>query len=159
MSKKVKPRKKSKRAPADARNMVNLVKNPVWAAYAKKPINQETQTTVGVAARLSLTAFQAGTAEATDFSELHVTSHTAMVLAERGYGADLTPDFESSLLVMRACRKRANAGLPWSLDVTEGQIIALLLDLHEQQVQLAGQAELARAIVDGYRRIQVGREA
>ena len=38
--------------------MVNLVKNPVWAVFAKKPVNQETQITMGVTARLSLTALK-----------------------------------------------------------------------------------------------------
>lgn len=133
--------------------MVNLVKNPVWAAFAKQPVNQQTQTTVGVAARISLTAFYEGKAGVSEFSELHVTGHAAMVLAERGCGEDLMPEFDASLRVMKNCRERAYKGLGWSLDVDEARAIALLLDLHEQQVKLAGRDEVARAIVDGFNRI------
>lgn len=153
MSKKIKPRTKSNRSAPEARNMVNLVKNPVWAAFAKQPVNQETQTTVGVAARMSLAAFHEGKAGVAEFSELHVTGHAAMVLAERGYGQDQIPEFEASLRVMQNCRERAYVGLGWNLDADEAQAIALLLDLHEQQVPLAGRAEVARAIVDGFSRI------
>lgn len=134
--------------------MVNLVKNPVWAAFANKPVDNKTQITVGVAARLSLSAIREGSGLLDDFTELHVTSHAAMVLAERGYGKDLLPDFENALRVMEDCRQRAYSGLPWSLDAEACNSIALLLDFHEQQVQLADRAEVARAIVDGFSRIQ-----
>ena len=152
MSKKPK-KSKSKRAPIETRGMVNLVKNPVWAAFSKKPVDDRTQITVGLASRQALYALQHGDAKLNDFTELNVTVHAALILAERGYGADLMEDFQAAHRVMQACRSRAHHGQPWRLSADESVAIALVIDLHEQQFKLSGKAELATAIVDGFTRI------
>jgi hypothetical protein len=55
---------------------------------------------------------------------------------------------------MLECRVRSLNGKCYSLDEQESRVVNELLELHEQQVQLVGQGELAAAIIKGYRRAQ-----
>jgi len=136
----------------NTRNMVNLTANPVWRAFASKPVSEETQTTIGLAGRKALYALTNGLGKFEDFNELAVTAHSAIVLADAGYGPDLMEDFNSALKTILMCRLRALQGEEYSFNGQDAQVVGVLLDLHEQQVQLAGKAELANAVVEGYSR-------
>ena len=74
------------------------------------------------------------------------------MLAEAGYGSDLIDDFNNALKAILICRLRALQGEEYAFNAQEAEVVAVLLDLHEQQVQLAGKAELANAVVEGYSR-------
>jgi hypothetical protein len=137
--------------------MVNLTTNPVWRAFAAKPVSEETQITIVLAGRKALYALSNGHGQFEDFNELAVTAHSAIVLAEAGYGADLMSDFTQALEIILMCRLRALQGQEYSFDKKESQAVNGLLELHEQQVQLAGKAELAAAIVEGFNRAKVTR--
>ena len=132
--------------------MVLLTGNPVWRAFAKKPVSEETQVTIGLAGRKALYALTNGLGRFEDFNELVVTGYAAISLAEGGYGADLISDFDAAVEVVLKCRLRALHDENYFLDERDAQLVNVLLDLHEQQVQLAGKSELAAAIVDGYKR-------
>ena len=134
--------------------MVMLTGNPVWRAFAKKPVSTDTQTTIGLAGRKALYALTNGSGEFEHFNELVVTAYTAIILAEDGYGADLLREFHAALVTILECRVRSLNGACYSLDEQESRGVNELLELHEQQVQLAGKAELAAAIIEGYRRAQ-----
>lgn len=148
--------KKSKlaRMDHDTRSMVMLTKNPVWRAFAKKPMPEKTQTTIGLAGRKALYRLTNDLGRFEDFNELVVTAHAGIVLGERGYGPDLQCEFHTALVTILECRLRALRGECYSLSDREAGVINELLQLHEQQVQLADKAEVASAIVEGYRRAQ-----
>jgi hypothetical protein len=154
-NKKPKANQKSARLSRSTRDMVLLTGNPVWRAFAKKPVSEETQVTIGLAGRKALYALTNGLGRFEHFNELVVTGYAAVSLAERGYGADLLADFNAALGVVLSCRIRALKEQKYLLSQKDAQLVSVLLDLHEQQVQLAGKAELATAIVDGFKRANV----
>jgi hypothetical protein len=145
---------KSAKLGRDTRSMSMLAGNPVWRAFAKKPVSTETQTTIGLASRKALYALNNGAGQVEHFNELVVTAYTAIILAEDGYGANLLREFHAALVTMLECRVRSLNGKCYSLDEQESRVVNELLELHEQQVQLVGQGELAAAIIKGYRRAQ-----
>lgn len=148
------PRKtKPSRLPHQTQQMASRVNNPVWAAFAKNPVGEDTRIAIGLAARQSLHAMQNGYGEVSHYKELHIAVHSAIVLAEYGYGADLMQDFESALRAMTASRRRAEQGQALGFDVEEGQTVGLMVDLHEQQVGMASQAEVTKSILEGFKRI------
>jgi len=137
--------------------MVLLTGNPVWRAFAKKPVSEETQVTIGLAGRKALYALTNGLGKFEDFNELVVTGYAAISLAESGYGTDLLSDFNAATEAVLSCRIRALTEESYFLDEQEAQLVNILLDLHEQQVQLACKSELAAAIVDGYKRANIAK--
>ena len=155
--KKPKVKQKSASLSSNTRDMVMLTGNPVWRAFAKKPVGEKTQITIGLAGRKALYALTNGLGQFEHFNELVVTGYSAISLAERGYGADLMNDFNAAAEAVLKCRIRALQDENYFLDEQDAQLVGVLLDLHEQQVQLAGKAELAAAIVDGYQRAKVAR--
>jgi hypothetical protein len=154
-SKKPKAKQKSKRLSKDTRDMVLLAGNPVWRAFAKNPVSEKTQITIGLAGRKALYALTNGLGQFEHFNELVVTGYAAVSLAERGYGADLLADFNAALGAVLSCRIRALTQESYFLSEEDAVLVNVLLDLHEQQVQLADKAELAAAIVDGFKRANV----
>jgi hypothetical protein len=145
---------KSAKLGRNTRSMTMLAGNPVWRAFAKKPISTDIQTSIGLATRKALYALSNGVGQFEHFNELVVTAHTAIILSETGYGADLLREFNAALVTILECRVRALKGECYSLDEKESRVVNELLELHEQQVQLAVQGELAAAIIAGYRRAQ-----
>ncbi|WP_342616794.1 hypothetical protein [Rhodoferax sp. GW822-FHT02A01] len=138
----------------DTLNMVMLTANPVWRAFAKKPVSQTTRTSIGLAGRMALYALTNGGGQFEHFRELVVTAYASIVLAEQGYGNEMLGDFNQALDTILECRVRVLNGGCYSLSEQEGHMVNTLLELHEEQVQLAEEAELASAIVEGYRRAQ-----
>lgn len=150
--KKTKKMHKAAGLSSDTRNMVMLTGNPIWRALAKSPVSAKTQTTIGLASRKALYALTNGYGQFENFNELLVTGYAAIGLAEQGYGKDLLREFNAALVSILTCRLRAINGEAYGLSEEEAQSIEVLLELHEQQVQLAGKAELAAAIIEGYKR-------
>jgi hypothetical protein len=144
--KKGKKKAKSPGVNRETRNMLMLSGNPIWRAFAKEPISQKTQTSIGLAGRKSLYALSNGAGEFEHCKELMVTAYAGIFLAEQGYGEDLLDDFYGALAVVHEC------GGAFSLDENEVCKVDVLLDLHEQQLGLAEKADLAAAIVESYRR-------
>ncbi|WP_342618390.1 hypothetical protein [Rhodoferax sp. GW822-FHT02A01] len=152
--KKTKNKKSYSKSNRDTRNMVMLTANPVWRAFAKRPVSQTTQTSIGLAGRMALYALTSGDGQFEHFRELVVTAHAGIVLAEQGYGNEMLSYFNQALDTILECRVRALNGGRYSLSEQESQTVNTLLELHEQQVQLSEKAELASAIVEAYRRAQ-----
>jgi hypothetical protein len=135
--------------------MVMLTGNPVWRAFSKVPVPDSTKTSIGLAARKALYALSNDSGQFEHFNELVVTAHAAIVLAEHGYGEDLLADFDAALEAILICRLRALQGDRYFLGAHDARSVGVLLDLHEQQVELSGKDELVSAIVEGYRRASV----
>lgn len=147
-------RKKSKTRVGnrETRDMLALSGNPVWRAFAHAPVSQKTQTSIGLSGRKSIYALTHGQGEFLHCRELIVTAHAASYLAEQGYGEDLMPDFTAALTVTQVCRTRGSNGEGYWLGEDEAIKMAVLLDLHEQQMALAEKADLADAIIESYKR-------
>jgi hypothetical protein len=61
-------------------------------------------------------------------------------------------DFTAALTVAKDCRTRGNSGNGYWLGEVEASKMNVLLDLHEQQLELAEKADLAAAIIESYKR-------
>lgn len=136
----------------ETRDLLALSGNPVWRAFAHAPVSQKTQTSIGLSGRKALYSLTHSQGEFLHCRELTVTAHAAIHLAEQGYGEDLLEDFNSALAVTKECRSRGIGGDGYWLSDLEAGKIAVLLDLHEQQLGLAEKADLAAAIIESYKR-------
>jgi hypothetical protein len=154
MRSKAKLKKKSKPpiGNRETRDMLALSGNPIWRAFARAPVSQKTQTSIGLAGRKSLYALTHGQGEFLHCRELTVTAHAAIYLAEQGYGEDLMADLAAALAVTQECRARGSSGNGYWLGEVEASKMDVLLDLHEQQLGLAEKADLAAAIIESYNR-------
>jgi hypothetical protein len=141
----------------DARGLVALTSNPVWKTFAAKPMEADRQLSVSVTLKIALYALSNGTGTNDHLSDIIVTAHTAIVLAERGFGEDLMKYFLKSLLAALQCRARAMNGEPLAFTPEEADDVSQLVDLHEQQFALTTKVELSAAIVEGYARISSGK--
>jgi hypothetical protein len=61
-------------------------------------------------------------------------------------------DFTAALAVTQDCRARGISGNGYWLGEVEASKMDMLLDLHEQQMELANKADLADAIIESYKR-------
>jgi hypothetical protein len=69
-----------------------------------------------------------------------------------GYGEDLIDDMRAALSVALDCRSRGSIGDGFWFNDDEAATLIVLLDLHEQQLELAEKADLAAAITESYKR-------
>ena len=134
------------------RDMLTLNGNPIWRAFSKVPISDKSKMSIGLSGRKSLYALTNGAGDLDDCKDLMLTAFAGIYLAEQGYGADLMDDFTAALATILDCHTRGRTGLFYTLDPAEASKVAILLDMHEQQLELADKSELSDAIVESYRR-------
>jgi hypothetical protein len=136
----------------ETQDLLALSGNPVWRAFAHAPVTRQTQTSIGLSGRKALYALTHGQGEFLHCRELVVTAHAAIHLAEEGYGEDLIDDMRAALSVALDCRSRGSIGDGFWFNDDEAATLIVLLDLHEQQLELAEKADLAAAITESYKR-------
>jgi hypothetical protein len=149
---KKKPKAKAHGVNRSTRDMLMLSGNPIWRALSKEPVTEITKISIGLAGRKSLYALTNDEGLFEHCKELMVTAYAGIYLAEQGYGADVMNDFIDGLAAIKECRSRARKGLAYTLDSEEARKVDVLLDMHEQQLELADKAEVSDAIVESYGR-------
>ena len=140
----------------DSRNMMALTGNPIWKALSRKPMGSDAQIRVGLLSRKALYALTNGDGLASDLNELTVSVFTAIVLAERGYGEDQLDDFNAARQALADAHSRAIKGEGFSMTEMEGRLVADMLNLHEQQIEVAEKNEVTSAITQGFKRANSG---
>ena len=140
----------------DSRSMMTLTGNPVWRALSRKPMESSAQIRVGLLNRKALYALTNGSGDASDLRELMVTASTAIVLAERGYGEAQLADFNAAMQALSDARARAIKGRGVALTEIESRLVADMISLHEQQLEVAEKAEVTNAITEGFKRANSG---
>lgn len=126
------------------------------AIFGVQPMDKAQATDLGLSYRLAFAAMRCGKATEDDFHTLACSLNVAMVLAERGYGADwLELVFKGQDALMRALA-RSQQGHGYALDGSGITALIDALDLHDEQMLTAKQKDVRLAFDEVRRRVTLG---
>ena len=121
-----------------------------------KPLEQDQRTDLGIAYRMSFQSLRTGTGQEHDFHTIACTLNIALVLAERGYGAEWVERVKAAQDGLMRCQGRGQNTGRWGLDGEAMTALTDALALHDEQIALATQREIREAIAEVHRRITNG---
>jgi hypothetical protein len=142
---------------APSSNLVNIVSNPVWKALKTEPMPAKHQLNLNIDTHTAFEAIIKGKGTLDDVNTLAHAANLSLVLAERGYGPELTPNIIQAQEALMRILKREHEGKNVGFDAQGAEHMRDLLDIHTQQIALAGEAETAQALLEINRRIVTNR--
>jgi hypothetical protein len=124
-----------------------IARNPVYQAFAKKPMPQSLQSTQAIDVRLSYANAISGDATKDDREALAGMANVIMVLAEKHcIPADLEAAQAAQMALLRA-DGRAMQGKAWNFDGEGRTAIQAGMDLFEDMVSQLGQGAVTVALL------------
>jgi hypothetical protein len=128
--------------------VINIVKNPVWRAFAKAPMPDGKQRDLSLAALGAFDEIVNGRGIGDHVDTLALASNVCLVLSERGYGPECEPKIKEAQQALLRVRERVSRGLRIGLDGTGAQALRDMLSTQDQQMAEAGQVEVADAVLE-----------
>jgi len=119
------------------------------------PLTGDQQRDLGLAYWLSFQAMLNAPCESA-WHSLAASLNVAMVLCERGFGAEYIGDIKAAQMSLMRAYKRSNDGKSWELDAEGIAAIRAALTLHDAQVEIAERKEIRLAINEIYERVNNG---
>lgn len=142
------PHRQHRALSAAKRQTLVLTGNPVWRALNRAPIQQAEQVDLALAARAAYDEIAHGRGMDDHVDTLACMANVSLVLAERGFGPECEPKIiEAQEAVMRI-KTRQQRGRHIGLDGPGAQALRDLMETHEAQIEHAGRAELADALLE-----------
>ena len=138
------------------RKTINLIKHPVWRAFAAAPLEVVEQTKLSLEAYAAFDEIVHGRGTPAHIDELAVAANTCLVLCERGFGPECEPKIIEGQEAIMRIKARVQQGKAIGLDGIGAQALRDMLDTHAQQMEHAGQAEVAIAILEVHKRATSG---
>ena len=138
------------------RKTINLIKHPVWRAFAAAPLEVVEQTKLSLEAYAAFDEIVHGRGTPAHIDELAVAANTCLVLCERGFGPECEPKIVEGQEAIMRIKVRVQQGKAIGLDGIGAQALRDMLDTHAQQMEHAGQAEVAIAILEVHKRATSG---
>jgi hypothetical protein len=124
-----------------------IARNPVYQAFAKKPMPQSLQATQAIDVRLSYANAISGDATRDDREALAGMANVIMVLAEKHcIAADLEAAQAAQMALLRA-DGRAMQGKTWNFDGDGRAALLDAMDLFEDMVARMGYGAVTEALV------------
>lgn len=125
-----------------------IVKNPVYQAYAAKPMSTSLQTTQALDARLSFDATISGRATRDDRETLAGVANCFVVLAKKHcIRADLEAAQAAQMALLRADARVMDGAEVWNFDSEGRQAMLVALDAFEQLVAQVGHGAVSSALI------------
>jgi hypothetical protein len=121
-----------------------------------KPLEQDQRTDLGIAYRMSFESLRTSHGKESDFHTIACSLNIALVLAERGYGAEWVEQVKAAQDGLMRCLGRGQKTGSWGLDGPAMTALSEALALHDEQIVLATQKEIREAIAEVHRRITNG---
>ena len=133
--------------PAPRKALRLIARNPVYQAFAKKPMPQELQSTQALDVRLAYSNAIQGDATRNDRETLAGMANCIMVLAEKHCTpGDLEAAQAAQMALLRA-DGRAMQGKAWNFDGEGRAALKDAMDLFEDMVARMGQGAVTEALV------------
>lgn len=120
------------------------------------PVSDLHQTNLGLAYRLAFDQLCTGQGEELHWCTVVTALNVGVILAERGYGPEEQPTFNTALEGAFRARIRVARGHRWGFDGSAMTAIKVALDVHDQQVAAVTQLEMRDALFEVNRRIDAG---
>lgn len=124
----------------------------VDAFAAHLPMATDKQQDVSLVAHQSLTALTSGKGTEFDSDALAVAMNLSMLLTEIGVGREYQAVAIAGQEAVARCKARAERSGKWGLDGPGIAAIEHALELHDQQVEIATQAQMSAALREMRRR-------
>lgn len=150
-------RQKHSFSSAPSSNLVNIVSNPVWKALKTEPMPAKHQLNLNIDIHTAFEVIIKGKGTLDDVNTLAHAANLSLVLAERGYGPELTPNIIQAQEALMRILQREKNGKNIGFDAQGAEHMRDLLDTHTQQIANAGEAETAQALLEINRRIVTNR--
>jgi hypothetical protein len=126
------------------------------ALAAHVPMAQDKQMDVLLCAHQSLEALRTGKGGEQDFGMLAVAMNMSLMLCEMGIGSEYLPLAVAGQEAAARCQARAKRLGKWGLDAEGLNALRDGLELHDQQVEMATQKQISRAVVRARQRALEG---
>lgn len=128
--------------------LAQIVRNPVYQAFAAKPMPASLQATQAIDARMAFDAACAGQATRNDRETLAGVANAVMVLAEKHCGqADLDAAQAAQMALLRADARVIDGAQSWNFDGEGRQAMLVALDAFEQMVAQIGFGAVSEALL------------
>lgn len=121
-----------------------------------KPLDKSQQTEIGIAYHMAFEAMRKGVGQEGDFHTIACSLNIALILSERGYGAEWIDQIKAAQDGLMRCVARGQATGRWGLDGPAMTALSQALSLHDEQIELATQKEIREAVAEVHRRVIVG---
>lgn len=138
------------------RRTANLVGNPVWRALNAKPISTPEQVDLALAARSAFDDITHGRGAEDHIHTLACVANVSLVLSERGYGPECEDKIKDAQQALMRLKERQARTSRIGFDGPGAQCTRDLLDIHEQQIEHAGRAEVSAALLEVHNRMNSG---
>lgn len=120
------------------------------------PLAGDQVTDLGLAYRMALECLHSGHGQEAHVHTLACTSNIALVLAERGYGADSIEQIKDAQDGIMRCFGRGRRTGKWGLDGEAITAITQMIALHDAQLVVARQKDIREAIGEVHKRMNRG---
>jgi hypothetical protein len=141
---------------AAKRQTLLLTGNPIWRALNRAPIEQAEQIDLALAARAAFDEIVHGRGLDDHVDTIACVANVSLVLAERGFGPECEPKIIEAREAVMRIKARQQRGQRIGLDGPGAQALRDLMDTHEAQIEHAGRAELAAALIEVRQRAAQG---
>ena len=138
------------------RKTLNLIKHPVWRAFATAPLDRNEQVNLSLDAHAAFDEISHGRGQTAHIDALAVAANTCLVLCERGFGPECDPKIIEGQEALMRIKARCLQGKAIGFDGLGAQALRDMLDIQAQQMEHAGQAEVAIAILEVRERARNG---
>lgn len=115
------------------------------------------QDDLQLAYRLAFNIMRTGRSSEETWCTVTVSLNVALILSERGYGSGYESYIVKALEGAFRAWRRAQITGSWRYDGAGINDIALVLELHDEQIKLATKAELREALLEVNRRVAEGK--
>lgn len=133
-----------------------IARNPVFQAFARKPMPKSLQATQCIDARMAYTAVINGDGTPSDRETLAGVVNCVLVLAEKHCSPEDLEAAEQSHMAMMRADGRALEGKAWNFDGTGRTAMLAALEMFEDMAARMGQGAIADALLTVMDRMAAG---
>lgn len=126
------------------------------ALAAQSAMESEQVTALALAFRTALECLRSGYGLEDHVHTLACSSNIALVLAEQGYGIDTIEQIKAAQDGIMRCFARGKRTGKWGLDGEAITSLTWLAELHTEQIKLASQKNMIKALNEVHRRMDAG---
>ncbi|EPS1221633.1 hypothetical protein ACVBR5_000859 [Burkholderia cenocepacia] len=156
MARNRKPRKQYRPRPMGRCGALGPIQRAAQAMIDREPMSDDQARDLGLAYHLSLERMLKGTGDEESWSTVTCSLNIALVLAERGIGAEYEALFVRALDGAFRAKQRAAQTGRWAYDGDAIHDIREAFLVHDEQMQIALVGQVRAALNEVHRRIDAG---
>lgn len=145
--------KRSKKYTPRGRSSIGGLHAIAGKLFKASPLSDERQANVVIAYHTSIDAITGGYAQKNHFDTIVYALNIGSILAQNGIGTEYMDLIGPAKEAMLRCKERYLQNGRFGLDGEGLQAVRAVAGLHEAQIEIATQGELAAAIDEMHRRI------